>query len=551
MTGVAPGAHNARSVPLIVVALQAALLPLAGVPIWFRNEAPYHYIIARATPLLDSWKTYTEAINRPVVRVAEWAACHAFGVDATLHVLWNGALFVLFALVLARFADALFGGLAGWLSVVVLLAAFDIVFYPVFNAIHGVQYPLELLLSTGALYLMWQGMRGSAARFAAGMLCAAAAFFTHSMSVVVIPAAVAVMALSAGPEFALGGRRGRIAIVLLAPCALLLLPVVQSSGAPGGIMEKGGVGGALIFLQWRFEILAKLVMRLPAGPILLAGAFAAAVARGDAKLRGVAIAVAAAIVVALAAVKLGAEWLGLALFFVAFAIAAIRDRRLRFLFVWALAGAALFIVTREWSASYYRHLALPAALALAGTLSPIVSAIAARAPRRAILRPLASPLRAALLVASLSYVAVFAARFVPVPYVGAKVRELEYVKDLSFAFRDAIADAAGRVADGDTLLMYKGQSRDSEMESLYGEDFFLRLQPSKFPYYEWYFRLYGKTVMVEAVEARAAAARSRGGRALLAVNAWEIRDASSAFGGAPAREFRRGRARAALFEVEN
>lgn len=544
-------ARRAGVVPLAVVALQAALLPLAGVPIWFRNEAPYHLVIARATPFLESWKSYTEAINRPVVRVAEWIGCQAFGANATLHVLWNGALFVLFALVLARFAGALFGGVAGWLATMVLLAAFDIVFYPVYNAIHGVQYPLELLLATGALYLLWQGMRGSAARFAAGALCAVAAFFTHSMSVVVIPAAVVVMALTAGSEFALGGRRGRIAIVLLAPCALLLLPLVQASGAPGGIMEKGGVGGALIFLRWRFEILAKLVMRVPAGPILLAGAFVAALPRGGARLRDALAAIAAAIAAALVAARANAEWAALALFFAAFAVAALRDRRLLFLLVWAAAGAALFIVTREWSASYYRHLAVPAALALAGALSPVVAALAALAAGVALpapLRSLATAPRAALLVACLSYAVIFAARAVPVPYVGAKVRELEYVKDLSFAFRDAVAGAAARVGDGDTILMYKGQSRDSEMESLYGEDFFLRLQPSKFPYYEWYFRLCGRTVAVEAVEARAAAAHTLGGRPLLAVNEWEIRDAAKEFGASPSREFRRGRARAALIE---
>jgi hypothetical protein len=96
--------------------------------------------------------------------------------------------------------------------------------------------------------------------------------------------------------------------------------------------------------------------------------------------------------------------------------------------------------------------------------------------------------------------------------------------------------------------MYKGQSRDNEMESLYGEDYFLRLQPSKFPYYEWYFRLFERTVVVEAVEARAQAARTLSGRTLLAANAWEAREAAETFGLAPRAEFHRNRAHAAIFK---
>lgn len=531
-----------RRVTLLAVALQAALLPLAGIPIWFRNEAPYHYVIARQTALVDSWRSYTEAINRPVVRVAEWAACHALGANATLHVIWNGVLFVLFALVLARLAEAIFDRSTGWLSVVALLAAFDIVFYPIYNAIHGVQYPLELLLVTGAILLLRQGLRGSLSRFLAGTLLALGAFLTHSMSVVVIPAAVFTMLVTDRREITLVGRRGWIALLVATPCALLLMPLVQSSGAPGGVLEKGNVTDALVFLGWRFQILAKLVMRAPAGPVLLWGALLS-VARDPLPPTRTAAALAVALAVWGASAAAHAEWIALTVALATLAAAGLRRPRALFLVVWAVAGASLFVITREWSASYYRHLAVPAALLIASGFAAALVGVAAH-HRAVFARSAKSP----LVVALLSYAVVFAARGIPIPFVSPKVAELEYVKDLSFNFRDAVAAASAGVADGDTLLMYKGQSRDNEMESLYGEDYFLRLQPSKFPYYEWYFRLFERTVVVEAVEARAQAARTLSGRTLLAANAWEAREAAETFGLAPRAEFHRNRAHAAIFK---
>ena len=530
-----------RRALLLAVALQAALLPLAGIPIWFRNEAPYHYVIARQTAFADSWRSYTEAIHRPVVRVAEWAACHVLGASATLHVAWNGILFVLFALVLARLAEDVFDRTTGWLSAVALLAAFDIVFYPIYNAIHGVQYPLELLLVTGAILLLRQGLRGNLSRFVAGTLLALGAFFTHSMSVVVIPAALFTMLATDRREITLVGSRGRIALLVATPCALLLMPLVQSSGAPGGVLEKGSVADALVFLGWRFQILGKLVMRAPAGPILLWGALLS-VARGPLPPARTAAALAVALLVWGASAAAHAEWIALTLALAAFAAAGLRRTRALFLVVWALAGVALFAITREWSASYYRHLAVPASILIASGFAAALAGLAATRPA-----PFARLASAPFVVALLSYALVFSARAAPLPFVSRKVAELEYVKDLSFNFRDAVAAASALVADGDTLLMYKGQSRDNEMESLYGEDYFMRLQPSKFPYYEWYFRLFGRTVVVEAVEARAEASRTLGGRTLVAANAWEAREAAETFGVAPRAEFRRGRAHAAVF----
>ncbi len=534
--------------PILAIVLQSALLPLLGVPIWFRNEAPYHYIYCREIGLLDSWKTYTPAIQRPVVRFVEWVECQAFGTSASLYVLFNGLLFVLFAIVLARLAASLYGRLAGWLAVLALLATSSLVFYPLYNAIHGVEYPLEMLLATGAVALMREGLRGDARRFAAGIACGLLAVFTHSMSLAVLPP-VLVAAIVLAPERpALFGPRGRLAALALAPCALLLMPVVQSSGAPGGILAQGGLGGSIRFALAQAAALDSQAMRAPFGTLFLWGALFLAVG-GRAPRRALllaALALAAAVAVSL--VGRSAPFARLVLLLAALAAAAARDRRHAFLVAWAFAGAALFLLTAERNASYYRHLAVPAAVVLGGAFAAMVEA-AGRAlpPAPALLRAITLP-RAALAAALFSAALLAAARAVPVPVLSARLADIDYVKDLSFTFRDLVAHAARDAAPGDTILMYRGPTREEESRDLYGTSYMERLQPSKFPYYEWYFRLLGREdLRVAAVEDRVADPERIRGRRLLAVNAWEIERTIVERGVRPETEFRRGRARAALF----
>jgi len=593
LTGPSPasGAGRDQRLPLLAIILQSALLPLLGVPIWFRNEAPYHYLYCREIGLLDSWKTYTPAINRPVVRFVEWVECQAFGANASLYVLFNGLLFVLFTIVLARLAASLFGRVAGWLTVLALLATSSLVFYPIYNAIHGVEYPLELLLATGAVALLHAALRGDARRFAAGVACGLLAVFTHSMSLAVLPA-VLVAAVALAPERpALFGPRGRLAILVLAPCALLLMPLVQSSGAPGGILAQGGPAGSIRFALAQAAALDAQAMRAPFGTIFLWGALFLAMGGAAARPAGsrapvgggapdavappgaggrsgavpppgaagrpnavaprrmlllAALALAAAVAVSL--VGPSVRCARLALLLAALAAAAARDRRLAFLVTWAFAGAGLFLLTPERNASYYRHLAVPAAVLLGGAFAGMLEATGRALPLAPALRRAITLPRAALAAALLSAAVLVAARAVPVPILSARIADIDYVKDLSFAFRDLVAHVAREAAPGDTILMYRGPTREEESRELYGTSYMERLQPSKFPYYEWYFRLLGREdIRVAAVEDRATDPERLRGRRLLAVNAWEIERTIVERGVRPEAEFRRGRARAAIF----
>jgi hypothetical protein len=551
----APGPER---LPLVAIALQSALLPILGLPIWFRNEAPYHYLYCREIGFLDSWKTYTPAINRPVVRFVEWVECQAFGPSASLYVVFNGLLFVLFTLVLARLAASLFGRLAGWLAVIALLATSSLVFYPIYNAIHGVEYPLELLFATGAVAFLREGLRGDARRFAAGVACGLLAVFTHSMSLAVLPLVLAASVALAPERPALFGPRGRLAVLILAPCALLLMPLVQASGAPGGLFAQGGAGRSLRFALAQAAALDAQAMRVPFGPVLLWGtlflAMGGAAPRpgdpGPSSPRRALLLAALALLVALAASVAGraVPCVRLAILLAALAAAAARDRRLAFLAVWAFAGAGLFLLTTERNASYYRHLVVPAAVLLGGAYAAMVEAAGRAFPLPPALRRAITLRRAALAVAILSAALLAAARAVPLPVLSARLADIDYVKDLSFTFRDLVAHAAREAAPGDTLLMYRGPTREDESRDLYGADYMARLQPSKFAYYAWYFRLLGRDDLhIAAVEDRAADPDRIRGRRLLAVNGWEIERTIVEQGARPEVEFRRGRARAALF----
>lgn len=561
--------ETTERLPLLALVLQAAILPLLGIPIWFRNEAPYHYVYCREIGFLDSWRTYTPAISRPVVRVVEWLECYTFGTNADLYVLFNGLLFVLFALVMARLTATLFGRLAAWLSVLILLGAWSLVFYPLYNALHGVEYPLELLLATGAVLLLHTGLAGDARRFAAGIFLGALAALTHSMSLAILPPVLVAALIFASPaRTRLLGPRGRLAVLLLAPCALLLMPIVQRSGAPGGLFAQGGLGGSIRFALGQAAALDAQAMRAPAGPLLLWGAFFLALGGRAARpagspARGAGPDVVAALpprrILALAGLSLAAALVltaigpgvpgaRLAILLAALAAAAVRDRRHAFLAVWAFAGAGLFLLTTERNASYYRHLAVPTAVMLGGAFAAMLDAAAGALPvapalRRAIILP-----RAALATAVLTTALVVAARATPVPVLSARLADLDYVKDLSFTFRDLVARVAREAAPGDTLLMYRGPTREEESRELYGAAYLARLQPSKFPYYEWYFRLFGRADLhVAAVEDRAADPERLRGLRLLAVNAWEIERTIQDRGDRPEVEVQRGRARAALF----
>jgi signal transduction histidine kinase len=238
----------------------------------------------------------------------------------------------------------------------------------------------------------------------------------------------------------------------------------------------------------------------------------------------------------------------LALLMVAVVAAAARDRRLAFLAVWAIAGAGLFLLTPERNASYYRHLAVPTAILSAAAFASMVDALSrARAIPAALRRSVTLP-RAAVAAVVLSAAILLAARAAPVPFLSAKLEDIEYVKDLSFTFRDVITQAAAEAAAGDTLLMFRGPTREEESHELYGRGYLDRLQPSKFAYYEWYFRLLGRDdLRVAAIEDVAGEAGPARGRRVLAVNAWETERVIADLGLRPAREFLRGRARAALF----
>jgi hypothetical protein len=367
----------------------------------------------------------------------------------------------------------------------------------------------------------------------------------HAASAIVVPLAVAAMAL--GSETL--PRRRRIVIAALSPLGVGCAFLIERQGVPGGLAGQPGVAAKLDFALAQFATLGKLVLKPPGGPLLLwAFLHEAAAALLPARWRGARLVLATlpvALALALAARGAAAAAVLLALL-LSLAVGVSRAPLRWFLAVWAAIGVLLFVATPERNASYMRHFIVPCLLLAGGALSGMASACIRSAGRLG--RRLASwrlEWMAAAATGAL-VAAVTLAAHVPIPMLSSRVHQVRYVGDLGLNFRAALESVLVEIPPGGELAFFAGRSRDDEMRSLYGVDYFARLQPAKSEHYDDFTAVLGRPdVQVSLVDPESGTLPP--GRWFLAVNDWEIERARVLCGCEPRRIFERDRARAGLF----
>ena len=534
------------------VVLQSVTLPALGIPMFFRNEAGWHYLLWRDMPFLQLFDGFmgnqssmtNAVVSRPLVRALEWAQVRVFDLEATWYIVVNGALFAGFALALFHLTRFCLGVRAAAVSGLLLMAAFSTVYYPVLNAIYGLQYPLEMLLVCAALLVFARSLRGRPGLAWLGVVLSLLAFVTHAASILVIPLVLAVLALTT-PGLA---WRWRVVVAGVSPLAIGLLPLIERFGIPGGLMEQPSLDAKAAFLVDKLNALGALLTRQPTGVLLwgtLAFAALRAWMRGWSDQRVLLVAIAAAIPLmlladgALAAVVMGALLL----------LALVRERSRWWIATWAAIGAGIYIASGEKAASYMRHLTIP--LVLVGSDAAVRMLAALWAPAAPRLGGLG---RIGLVGASGIGTAVYLALFTAgalgaVPVLSDKLAQVTYVRDLSLVFRDALRDGLALVPASGSLAMYRGRSRDAEMQSLYGEDYFARLQPAKDDHYEEFVAMLGRPdVQLDLLDPDGVGPPAA--RALVAVNDWEIGRTRKRCACEPAAILARGRARAGVFVLD-
>jgi len=551
---VAPHTTPARAPRVMILralaAVQAAVLPALGIPMFFRNEAGWHYLLWQRTHFLDLFDGFlgprssmsNAVLSRPLVRVLEWSQVRLFGLQATNYIVFNGALFVGFALALFQLSFELCGAATAVIAVLVLMGGYQIVFYPVLNAIHGLQYPLEMLLCTASLLLFARAFAGRRRHVAPAVVLALLACVSHAASAVVIPLAVAAMSLGSRAP----GRRHRVAIALASPLGVLLVFALERSGVPGGLASQPDMAARIGFALRQTAALGTLILRPPGGPLLVIGmALAAALA-----LRRIATAVTLATFLGAAVCWLLLRRIPLIappLLLAAGAVAVVRRPSLWFVIVWAAVGALLYIATPEVNASYARHFVVPLLLlAAAGLRHLLAAATSPGAVRRLVA---AFDLERAAFVATVGLVGTLAlATQVRIPGLSSKLEQLRYVRDLGINFRDALGNALAGVPRDGELGFFAGRSRDDEMRSFYGDDYFARLQPAKAEHYDDFTAMLGRPdVRVLQVDPEAGPFPT--GIPVLAVNPWEEERARALCNCEPVHRHQRGRARAALYRA--
>jgi hypothetical protein len=133
--------------------------------------------------------------------------------------------------------------------------------------------------------------------------------------------------------------------------------------------------------------------------------------------------------------------------------------------------------------------------------------------------------------------------------LSSKLEQVRYVGDLGINFREALRAALAEVPPNGALGFFDGRSRDEEMSSFYGDDYFARLQPAKAEHYDDFTALAGRPdVRVVLVDPDAGPLPEA--IPLLAVNAWEVERAHRRCGCDPVRRFARRRSVAALYRIE-
>jgi hypothetical protein len=537
-----------------LAAVQAALLPALGLPMFFRNEAAWHYLLWQKTPFLALFRDFLTSrskmsnavASRPLVRALEWIQVRVFGLHASAYVVFNGVVFVGFALALFGLASQLTGRGGAVLAVLLLVGCFQIVFYPVLNAIHGLQYPLEMALCTASLWAFATAFGGARRWFAPAIVLALLASTCHAATAIVVPLAVAALAATAP---SLSPRR-RVQVAVLSPLAVGLAFLIERGGSPGGITSQPDMAAKVRFAWAQLGVLGALLTKLPTGPALC-WAFAFDALSPLAALRARPTALALAALGAAAPMWLAARAAPAAgvVGLCALILVSVRQRRaFVFLAVWAFAGVVLFLATPESNASYMRHLAVPCVLLMADAYRRMLLEHPSVRPRL-VRRPLLVEWAAAAATLALVSGTVLALR-VPVPGLSSKLEQVRYVSDLSLGFRDVLVTALQQVPPHGTLQFLRGRSRAEEMQSLYGADYFARLQPAKEEHYGQFVELLGRPdvrVRLVPLDSVGVATASP----LVAVNAWEVEHvlqarAASAAATAP-RTVTHGRARAAIF----
>src|SRR3989442_6130754 len=151
---------------------------------------------------------------------------------------------------------------------------------------------------------------------------------------------------------------------------------LERQGVQGGLVEQHGTAARLLFARDQLAALGALVLKPPAGPLLLWTMLFAALsslAGARAALRRIPLSVASlalALPLYFAAHRLPLA--GLLLLLALLGLGVLRQPRLWFVGVWAYVGVGIFVATPEKNASYFRHFAVPTARLVAGAFEAML-----------------------------------------------------------------------------------------------------------------------------------------------------------------------------------
>lgn len=550
----------------------AAIVPVLGLGSYFRNEdARYIVWLGGHTGILDAFHLgvrYHPVTFRPISEIALRIIYRLSGNNPLPFQIVGGAMFIGSVALLYRMVKLIFDSRAvAFLTILSLFSGFFFTLHFLYTPIQGFQFPMELVLMTGSLYLSLRGLRKGyfGYNYIIAILLAVLAAFTHPVSAFLVPLLNISLVLVFWRRF--GGERLLKKLVVLAVFGSLwfMIPVVTRQGE-ARLVGVSSVFGYIPLMLNKYMYYGSIFLRgynflLVTTPVAFAlfrhliprYLLRSHTAGGRKGWKGFLSALAFALAVSVL-IKLLPQKAGFITLSCLIAVTAVLDRIRLFLTIWFFGGIAPILVSPAVTGTYVRHAAMALSvnmgLAYREMIDGVIGLLGGRV-RRAV--SVFSLNRLAVVLTLLALCLLFAARYdiARIPIVSKQMDQLDYFKDMGNNFKETISYLDGILDRNAHVYFYRVPSRLEENGYIYSDEHLERLQPAKFKYYPLYFEMLGrKDIVVEPLEEMQSVSGPRAGerRIVVATNNREVDYMESNYSLRVVKVFERRKAVAKIYE---
>ncbi len=430
--------------PVVVVVLWSLVVPAAGMPLFFRNEAGDHLEQIHNNSLAEVMAQRWRSTNfRPTAYLVWWMVDRLFGLSAAAYLCVNVIFYVFSMLMLYKLAQR-FWGIAGGLGAVCSyqVSCFFLE-YSLYNAVYGIFFPMLMAFLLGAVWFFFEVIEEGRGKFGF-ILFSSLALLTHSFAAVLLPAICFAVALFPPVKPAVELRRRVFGCAVLTALCAAVFPFIQDMSG------QAPPAAPLEFLSFTSVRFWKALQIFSYGTVGLFGLIGVVALLADNVFRRIWFLKALSVLLVVIAADTVCGLFSFQLFVMFLIYLWMTRPSLRWLIAWCAVALGLYLGAHDMVSAYLQPFGIACAMLFGAQFAQVAGKWRReRGPPRVLVYVRASMVVTALL----GFVVVLGVRTFEIPVLSRIYRPVAQVRQVSYNLRDFIHYARENIRDSTIVVV--------------------------------------------------------------------------------------------------